>query len=472
MLQSGGRGGKNLVRARLELAIVLLGVLLLGLVPYPRAHTAALRQAEIHRAAREYGAALAAYEQAIHLDPDAPLPWLRAGEVLLQQHRFERAATAFKEAGRRHSAFAALLGLGESYAGQGDWTAAMDAWARARSLVPGDPRPYVALGQGSIAQDSFDQAAQLLDRALALHPAEQDAATAHALLGRLLIDDPDRAAGHLRQAGDADMLAVLDAAEAEADPARRALLLGAAFLQRGELTLARRELERAVALAPADAEVHAYLGHVLDLLGHTGAGRETLEHALTLNPESPLVYYFLGLHEEQVGNLAGAQESLWQALLRDPEDAAMRVSMAETFVALVDYPSAEEWYQAAVEVAPDDVEFHLVLAHFYVDHLYRIEQSGIPAAEAAVDLARGDARTHDLLGWAYYLAGRPTEARQSLDQALALDPDLVSAHYHLGSLYATLGEVDLARQHLQRAADLDIGGYYRQRAEGVLRDLK
>jgi len=461
------------VRARLELAIVLLGVLLLGLVPYPGAYTAALRQAEGHRAAREYGAALAAYEQAIRLDPDAPLPWLQAGNVLLQQHRFERAATAFQEAGRRRSAFAALLGLGESYAGRGDWTAAMAAWSRARSLVPGDPRPYVALGRGSLAQGSFDQAEHLLSLALSRHPSEQDAATAHALLGRLLLDDdPAQAAAHLRQAGDTDLLAVLDAAQAETDPARRALLLGAAFLQRGELTLARRELERAAALAPADAETRAYLGHVLDLLGHTGAGREMLEQALDLDPESALAYYFLGLHEGQVGYLAGAQESLWQALLRDPGNAAMHVSMAETFVALGEYPQAEEWYQAAVEIAPDDVEFQLVLAHFYVDHLYRIEQGGIPAAEAAVALAPDDARTHDLLGWACYLAGRLTEARQALVQAVALAPDLVSARYHLGSLYATRGEDDLARQHLQRAADLDTGGYYRQRAEGLLRDLK
>jgi hypothetical protein len=49
---------------------------------------------------------------------------------------------------------------------------------------------------------------------------------------------------------------------------------------------------------------------------------------------------------------------------------------------------------------------------------------------------------------------------------------LVSAHFHLGSLYAGAGQVDLARQHLQRAIDLDTSGYYRERAELILKDLE
>ncbi len=96
----------------------------------------------------------------------------------------------------------------------------------------------------------------------------------------------------------------------------------------------------------------------------------------------------------------------------------------------------------------------------------------MPAAEAAVALAPGDARAQDLLGWAYHLAGRHAEAEQALVKALALAPDLVSARYHLGSLYASTGRPDPARQHLQRAADLDTGGYYRERAEALLRDLR
>jgi len=461
----------------LKLMNLALGLLLLRPIPDPLAFTAAVRQAEAHRAAREYGASLAAYRQATELETQSPLPWLRMGELLLLQHRFGEAAVAFDEAKRRGGGVPALLGLGESHAGRGDWAAALQTWGAALALAPHQARTSIALGRGSMAQGHFEQAAGYLARALQLRPTAADAAEAHRLLGRLLIGDhPDQAADHFRQAGDAGMLTILEAIEAEPDPAHRALALGIAFLRQGELPLARRHLEQAIALSSlspsANAEAHAYLAHTLDRLGETAAARELLTQALELNSDSTLVYYFLGLHERQMGNLDGAQAALWQALLRDPENAALRVEMAETFLDQGDYAHAEEWYRGAVEVAPDNIEFHLLLVHFYLDHLYRVPEEGLPAAQAAVALAPNDARAHDLLGQACHLAGRPAEGEQALLQALTLDPDLVSAHYHLGSLYASTGRRELARQHLQRAADLDTGGYYRERAERILSSLK
>jgi len=465
------------LRARLQLANLAVALLLLGLTPYPHAFTEAMRRAEPHRAAREYGAALAAYQQAARLDPESPLPWVRMGETLLSQHRFLPAATAFREAERLGGDGAALLGLGESYSGRGDWAAAMLTWLHAQELAPYDARLYVALGRGSIVQGRFDQAVEYLSQALLLQPATEEATVAHTLLGYLLLDDdPARAVEHLRQAGNDAMalwaMAVADAANAESEPARRALLLGAAFLQQDETGLARREFERAIAVAPTDADAHAYLAHTLDRLGEPVAAEKLLQHALALNPDSTLAYYFLGVHRRRLGNIEGAQAALWEAFRRDPENAALRVEMAEAFVDRGDYAHAEEWYRGAVEAAPENVEFHLLLVHFYLDHLYRIEAGGLPAAEAAVALAPADPRVHDLLGWAYHLAGRQVEAVQALNQALQLEPDLVSAHFHLGSLYATTGQRDLARQHLQRAADLDTAGYYRDRAESLLNDLK
>ena len=460
-------------RARLELALVFLGVLLLGLTPYPRAYTAALRQAENHRAAQEVAAAQGAYLSAARLEPTAPLPWLRMGEMLLERRRFAEADIAFREAERAGAGAEALRGLGQSQAGRGDWAAATRTWLRALEIAPDDAGLYLLLAQAAVAQSQFDEAADFAEQALGREPSPTVAAAAHALLGRTLVAaDLGGAAEQARLAGDEDLLALIETADAEPDPARRALLLGASFLQRGELSLARQHLERAVALAPADAEARAYLAHTLELQGGTAAAREMLDRALALDPDSVLGHYFSALHWQALGHLEGAQAELWAALRRDPENAALRVGMAETFVQLGDYARAEEWYQGAVEAAPDDIEFHLLLVHFYLDHLYRVAEGGLPAAQAAVELAPDDARVYDLLGWAYHLAGRPLEAQQALSQALTLDPDLASAHYHLGSLYAATGRPALARQHLQRAADLDIEGYFRRRAEALLQELE
>jgi len=460
-------------RDGLKLALLAMAILLLGLTPYAKDFTMAMRQAEAHRAEREYGAAVDSYEMAAESDPEFPLPWLRVGDVLLLQRRFVPAALAFFKAERLGAGPEALLGLGESYAGSGNWSAAIETWIRAQALAPRDARIHVALGRASMAQSQFDQARSYLTQALQMQPSGTQAATAHALLGRLAAgDDPVQAASHFRQAGDSDMLAVLGTVDAEPNRARRTLLLGIAALQRSELPLARHYFEQTIALAPANAEAHAYLAHTLDQIGETVAAGELLDHALTLDRDSALVYYFLGTHRRLVGNVEAAQAALWQALLRDPENAALRVEMAETFLDQSDYPSAEEWYQAAVEAAPQEVGFSLILVRFYLDHLYRVAEEGLPAAQALVELAPDDARAHDLLGWAYHLSGQHAEGEQALRRALSLDPDLTTGHYHLGSLYLTTGRRELARWHLQRAADLDLHGFYRNRAELLLQDSR
>lgn len=459
--------------AKLKLILLVLGVLLLGLAPYPRSVSMAMHQARAFRAAREYGAALAAYHHAAELAPGLPQPWLRMGEVYLLQQRSALATLAFQEAQRRGGGVEALLGEGESYAMRRDWNRAILSWLRVQAQAPDDPRVYVALGRANIGQSRFDQASDYLTRALQLQPSGTEAAAAHALLGRLLAgDDLALAADHFRQAGDQDMLAVLETVAAGDDPAHRAQLLGIAALQRNELTLARHHFERAIAQAPSDAEALAYLAHTLDQLGETGAAGEWIERALEEDGGSVIVYYFLGTHHRLVGNAEAAQAALWQGLLLDPENAALRVEMARAFEDQSDYPQAEEWYAGAVEAEPGEVNFRLMLVGFYVNHLYRVQEAGLPAAQALVDLAPDDARAHDLLGWAYHLSGLQAEARQSLLRALSLDPDLVSAHYHLGSLYLFTGQDDRARWHLQRAADLDTGGYYRERAEGLLGGLE
>jgi tetratricopeptide (TPR) repeat protein len=463
----------NSWRARLQLILLAILILLLGLTPYPQAFAAATRHAESHRALREYGAAIAWYQEASRLDPESPQPWLEIGEVLLLQHQFAPAASAFLEAERRGGQDDAVLGLGESRAGQGDWASALGEWLRALALDPEDPRIYVALGRAGIALGQFDQARDYLARALQLDPSPRDAAMARALMGRLLVgESPDLAEAAFREAGDDDMLAVLRAVSAEQEPARKAMLWGIAFLQRGELALARHHFERAVALAPGDAEALAYLAHTLDQQGETVAAMDLLQQALALDEHSTLVHYFLGTHYRLVGNLEKAQNALWQALLEDPENAALRAEMAGTLVEQGDYPAAEEWYVGAAASAPDDVDFQLMLVHFYLDHLYRVEDEGLPAAQALVSLAPDHPRAYDLLGWAYHLSGQQDEAISTLREALDRDPGLVSAHYHLGSLYASAGQIELARQHLQRAIDLDTSGYYRERAEMILKDLQ
>lgn len=70
-------------------------------------------------------------------------------------------------------------------------------------------------------------------------------------------------------------------------------------------------------------------------------------------------------------------------------------------------------------------------------------------AEIALDARPTDPDVLDTYGWALHHAGRSTEARPALEQAFALKPKMFCIHYHLGAVYAALGERDRAAMHFR-----------------------
>jgi len=62
------------------------------------------------------------------------------------------------------------------------------------------------------------------------------------------------------------------------------------------------------------------------------------------------------------------------------------------------------------------------------------------------------------MGWAQFLTAEESEARASFLRALALDPTLASAHYHLGRLNARQGQYAEAALAYQQAAGYDVEG--------------
>jgi tetratricopeptide (TPR) repeat protein len=461
----------------LRVVVVALGVLLLNLFPSPVAFLDAMRLGDALGAYGDRTAAVQAYEQAAALDLRSPWPYLRMGQVYLDWHHWAHAGQAFRRANGRQATFEGWKGLGDSFAGRRDWHQATQAWLRALQVEPQDPELYVNLARASLAQSQFDQAQRQLQYALALAPDDR---RAHGLLGLLWLGDPARARPHLEQVGDPALRAWLDRIElaqqrTSATPGAEqpAILAASLLLHLDQPALARRQLEEHLAVQPDDAEALATLGYTLDRLGETGAGRQALVRALNLDPDLALGYFFLGLHERDLGRWQSARDSFWEAVQRDPSHAAACAELGATYALLHDYEAAEEWYATAVEQAPagQEVSFRLLQASFYLDYTYKVSTAGLDAAREAAQQASDDPHALDLLGWALYMNNQYAEAEATLQQALAQAPDLASAEFHLGSLYATTGRYALAETHLRRAVGLDTTGAIRSRADMVLRRL-
>jgi tetratricopeptide (TPR) repeat protein len=427
--------------------------------------------------------------------PQDPEPLIAIGNIYNSQHRWPLAEDAFNRAlvtnqaglSSREAQGRALAGLATARWEQGNQSQAVELWENALAAWHADPnrdgqtrnqlsRTRIRLALAYLDLDRFADAEALLSQEL----ANSDNPAAHLYRGMIwAVDDTYRARHALGDiADDAPtavvatrdyLLAALDSADTASSGAEAAKLLGLAMVQIGEWQLAEAALKRALILDPHDAEAMAYLGHTRAQLGRPAY--EHLATAVENKPDWPLGHYLLGLYLSQQGLYSLATEEFQAALRLDPGNAQAQVDLGRAYVGKGQYLAAEAAFKAAVEAEPDDLTFHLALAHFYSDHAFRVTEQGIAAARAAADLAPDSPETHDVLGWMHFLAGNPHQARLHLESAVRLAPELVSAHYHLGILHNAMGKREPARFAFLRVIDLDTDGFYRLQAQAALRGM-
>jgi tetratricopeptide (TPR) repeat protein len=432
-----------------------------------------------------------AYQHVLTRRPIDPQPWRLMGDLNLALGRTAEAQSAYTEARKRGDETAALdRSLARLYAMLGDSRKAIEHWSRYLARRPDDDAARWALIWVSIGRADWERARTELEYLLDVAPTDP---VANAWLGLLLIGrDAIVGAQHLESAiKDPEMAAVLapllDAerqSSAVNDPAYRSAAFGAALsrldasalnrvyrpdsdqpyliaeqgVRKAILTLALRSLLTAVNHNPDYADAYAYLGEVLDHLGWSGWAQASLQRALQLAPESPLVQTFMGLYWNRHGSHALARSYFESALLKDSDNADLGLQLAESYLAEGEYTAAEIWLLFAVDVAPDDPQVWEAMARFYTSLGIGTDASGLLAARRLVEMQPQNARAHDLMGWAYFLSDENALARISLRQALAIAPNLASAHYHLGRLNTIEGRFTEAAQDYLRATEYDVDG--------------
>lgn len=184
----------------------------------------------------------------------------------------------------------------------------------------------------------------------------------------------------------------------EADAAYRA---GVAALSSNDLKTARADFEKVVRLAPSAEQGHSALGAVLFRLGKTGEGINELEKALAMKPSDNSAQMNLALAYVQNGQPAKALPwfaKLDAAALAEKHSLPSYVlaSYAHALAETGQYPAAISRMKEAVAADPQSAEMHDNLGSLY-------------------------AQRED---WAH--------AKEAFAAALRIDPNLASAHLHLG----------------------------------------
>jgi predicted Zn-dependent protease len=206
----------------------------------------------------------------------------------------------------------------------------------------------------------------------------------------------------------------------EAPGAAEALTLASrALLMYGDVSTARKALERSLKLRPAQPEAEKMLAAIYLASGDGARGLALLKDAARLEPRDFRPWYAMGKVHHDLGELSEAAEAYAQALKRAPppaEAAEARVGRVRALLDANRFAEAEAELDVARERMPDDPR---VL--------------GLAASRAA-----GLRRTAEVLDLA--------------DRALALDPDNFDARLARARVHNLAGRADRALADLEEAA--------------------
>lgn len=324
---------------------------------YPKEPAAHIAFARYLHGERRFGEARAALETAIRLAPDAVAPHVDLATLTLRAlGDARRAEPLYRRAIALDPTHAgAHYGLGASLVALGQPRPAADAFSRAGELDASNPLPPLALAEALASVGDLDGAQAAAERANQLVPGH---AGALLLKGEILLRRGDGegalAAFTAAAAADADsgaadlgLARVHHAAgrTAEAERHYRAAIaknandalalnnLASLLTQRpGQGPTAVRLAERAVALAPQQADFLDTLGWAQRAMGQLAQAEANLSKAAAAAPRSAAIHYHLGVVLAERNRPQAARQALETALRLDPEfaeAAAAKLTLAK-----------------------------------------------------------------------------------------------------------------------------------------------
>ncbi|MCB0210961.1 MAG: tetratricopeptide repeat protein [Anaerolineae bacterium] len=447
--------------------------------PTPEPLATFLENARDLAADQQYNEAVRVLEQAADSYPTSARPLIQVGQIYLQQQQLLPAEDAFNRAlARDLQNSLATAGLAETYLRQSNTLRSLSLWKEAATLDPELPGVFSGLGRVYLARLEFDAAREAFLEQLTYHPDDEatwflaalsapvDNKAARDYLAKLPADISESLAAQRDY-----LAATLDSVK-NRSPKERSQAISIAMVQIEAWPLAIYALQIAAADDTASdaekAETLAFLGHALAQYGRPAL--VTFRQAESLDASSPLPAYFQGIYLRQQHAYGVAEDMLLHAAALDEKNPAVYIELAKLKTEQGFLSAAEEYYMKAVEVAPDDVDLQLVQANFYAGRSYRLEEAGIPLAEALVEIDDKNAEAYDLLGWMQFLTGDLDEAETNLRRAIELDPQLMRARFHLARFLEAQGQLTDAHQAYQTITERDVTGAYRASAwEGIYR---
>jgi len=176
--------------------------------------------------------------------------------------------------------------------------------------------------------------------------------------------------------------------------------------------------------------------------------RDALKKVVTQDPFNRRAWYQLGLAQFRIGEPEAAETDFKTALGLDGYDEWSRVGLGAVLMSTGRQHAAAAEFQRVLQRNPRSAA-----AHYYLAQIHRADGE-VPRAlrelQQAVNDAKEDARPLAALGQLQLSLQDIPSARRSLQKALDLDPASATAHYYMAMLLRTAGEIEQAKNELER----------------------
>jgi tetratricopeptide (TPR) repeat protein len=225
-------------------------------------------------------------------------------------------------------------------------------------------------------------------------------------------------------------------------------------LQGKQLGTAISRIEAELSKQPNRPELLALAGQVYDQAGQRDKAEQALRHAVTTDPRFSTAYAMLAQLYMKHQRLDAARAEFEGMAKRDPRAVGPRTMVGLILETQGKRDEARRWYEATVAEMSNAPLAANNLAFIYAEEGTNLDVALQLASNAKQQLP-DSAVVDDTLGWVYFKKDLPSMAVRPLEESLKKMPDNADILYHLGLTYAKIGEKAKAREILERALKLN-----------------
>ncbi len=431
--------------------------------------------------------AIEQFKQLIEFDPSAR-SYAFLGLCYRQLGRFDEARKYFAEGLKKdpHNG-ACLFNMGYIEERQGNHLAAEHYLEEALRVSPDQADALLELANLRITQKKFEEAEELLRKFIrvarspapgyyklamverSLHQSEaaqrdlnvfqtlsKNASTGPYPYQHLFdyLDNRSNLSG--RQKAELDLTELANQIQKNPDQPENLYLLAEGYLKLGKVDDARKAVAQIDQLSGGDFRTETGVGVLLARYHLYDAAIEHFEIALKANPRSDDVKFDLANAYFRQRQYAQALEIAQQVSGQGQQDDAYLSLMGDIKAHLGQTAEAEQIFRNAIRRNPDNDQYYLSVT------LLELRQNDLTGAEKTLREGLARMPSSGKLLWGQGLVavmqGKTAQAAQLLEQAVDLLPEWVGSYSTLGVFYYQTGQLDKAKEVLDRFKGNNAGG--------------